>query len=84
MGMSSVSPFLSCWDRNSNEKKSPAKLERATLKLQATTASCLWSVQLAKAYPLKKQERCLLQLLLETLPPCQSHLYSQFRLIIQI
>lgn len=51
------------------------------LKLQAATASWLWSAQRANTYPLEKQERWLLQLLLETSSPYESHLYTLFRLI---
>lgn len=76
-GLSNVSPFLSCQDHNSDErkKKKLAELECATLKLQGTAASWQWSAQLTNTYPLEKQERWLLQLLLEMLPLCESHLY---------
>lgn len=57
-GLSSVSPFPSCSNRNSHERKKerkkttivtkdPAELGRAALKLQATTASWLWSARLS-------------------------------------
>lgn len=69
--------------KGKEKKKDLPVLERTTLKLQATTASWLWSAQHANTYPLEKQERWLLQLLLETLSPCESHLYTLFRLIVQ-
>lgn len=79
--------FLSCRDRNSDErgkKKIFQCWNVLPLKLQAGTASWLWSAQRANTYPLEKQERWLLQLLLETSSPCEPHLYTLFRLIVQI
>lgn len=77
-------PFLSVTIKGQIKPQGPAMLEHATWELQAAPASGLRSAPLANASPLEKPERWLLQLLLEMLPPCESHLYSHFRLIVQI
>lgn len=87
-GLSGVSPFLSCPDSGNNkrEKQTPRSCNDGTRYFVAagSTSEPPRSAPLANASPLEKPERWLLQLLLEMLPPCESHLYSHFRLMVQI